>query len=470
MSHVLRAMIFGALAIGVVSVGRAAAGAVEFPPGVFSDDAPIQIGDCRGRVVVLLFFDPGAERDWGDPEVARWMVSEYRDRPVKFVAVVPGRKIEEVRGTPADTPDVPAFADTLRVMESRAGGGAPPVGQWRYTVIGADGNVVGREGEPFDQAVSDIGRALPAARWEYRAAATFEKVKPAADCLECGQFARGAAMLRPLFSDHDPATSQTSGDLYARLRKEAGAWKAKAAADERNDPIGAYDGYVRVAAVFASDELGRSALRAMRKLQDRPAVRAELAARREYQKLNELSHPAQDAVASALAICREIASTYPGTPTAAQAAALAGELARIVPPPPAMRPEPAFTIRIDDFHGVEGFSLLYQVTPDRIAVGAISDFAGAPPKEMYRAALNDSQRTALAEFMRAFPLLALNHVYQDPTVNDGFQRSFEIDKGQVTRQIVVANRRQPDLERLCSEVNKLLPEKLRVRPPSWIVR
>ena len=452
------------LSIGLaLACGRGlGAGTVGFPPGEFSDGAKLRVADCRGKVLVLMFYDPGLERDWMDPEVARWVVRENADRPVKFVAVVPRRTIEEVRGTPADTPDVPAFADTLRVMEARAGGKPAGTGQWRYTVIGADGKIVGRAGEGFEAAADDIDRALPDARWEYRTARTPEKSKTAADCLEYGQFERGAAMLRPLFSDRDPAVSRESRDIYARLRKELSTQKDKALVEERTDPLSAYDTYVRIAATFSNDELGRSALRATRNLKDRPEVRAELAARRELAKLDALSHPAEDPVGQAMAICREVIARYPGTPSGARAGGLLDELRQLPNSAPAARVATAFVIRIHDFSGAAGISMFYQVTPEQIAVGTSSDWR-VRPKELYRAALTDPQRSALAEFMHSFPLLRLNHTYQDPTVNDGLQRWFDLTLAdRVSRQIFVANRRQEDLDSLCDEVNKLLPEKLRL--------
>src|ERR1700722_10756856 len=60
---------------------------IEFPPGRFTDDVAHRVADCRGKLLVLCFYNPNAPRNWGDPETTHWLIGEFHEDPVKFIAL-----------------------------------------------------------------------------------------------------------------------------------------------------------------------------------------------------------------------------------------------------------------------------------------------------------------------------------------------------------------------------------------------
>ena len=259
--------------------------ALDFPPGQFVDSGPLHVSDFRGKILVLCFYDPALPEDWSDPQVPRWLLTNWSSDPVEpvcFVCVACGMNIEQVRADQTETPPIGIFADTWRIMEHRAGGPRPKSGRWRYTVLGPDGDVIGTPGIDAATAAERIDRTLPKSHWTYRTRHTPDRLKEAVEALEYGQFETGARLTRRALSDHDAATAQAAKDLHKHLRSDARIWNEQAAAAETTDPLSAYDTYARVAAIFPNDDLGRFAIRSMRKLENTRDVRSEIAARSAY--------------------------------------------------------------------------------------------------------------------------------------------------------------------------------------------
>ena len=437
----------------------------EFPPGRFVESGPLRISDFKGKALVLCFYDPLISEDWSDAQVPRWVMSNWggeRAQPVCFVCVACGMTVGQVRADQTETPPVRIFVDSWRVMEHRVGGPRPKAGRWRYTVIGPDGIVVGNPGDDAGKAAEGIGHILSKARWNYRTPGVPNRLDKALEALEYGEFETGARLTRREFSDSIPQTAQAAKDLYERLRSGARTWAERAAAAENTDPVAARDIYARIAAILPNDEQGRSAIRSVRKLEGVRDVRAEMGARGAYAKLEEMSDLGRKAIPEAVGVCRAIAEKFPAAPTGLKCAQLADELAAL-PPPPAPPAAPEFALHIENFYGAAGQTMLYQVTPEAVAVGVVSDWAGQGPRELYRAALTPGQRDGLGQFLKGFPLKELETVYEDARVNDGFQCSFGFRLArQPAKTIRVANRRVREIEALRVELNRILPERLRI--------
>jgi hypothetical protein len=130
----------------------------------------------------------------------------------------------------------------------------------------------------------------------------------------------------------------------------------------------------------------------------------------------------------------------------------------------AARAQLDFAITISDFDGAAGFTKVVELTPSKAALNLENDY-GRPSKELWRTDLADDQRERLPKFLIEFPLQKLREKYVDPSVFDGYQVTFKIWVGKLgPRTIFVGNQRQRDLERLVSEINRILP------PKFWLSR
>lgn len=90
----------------------------EFPPGLFSDGGHYTLADLKGKAVVLVFF----EMDYGDNRghIADWnkLVDQYKDRPIKFLAVAPHADLAKVQKYVQETKlQMPVYADSLGLMD-----------------------------------------------------------------------------------------------------------------------------------------------------------------------------------------------------------------------------------------------------------------------------------------------------------------------------------------------------------------
>jgi hypothetical protein len=245
------------------------------------------------------------------------------------------------------------------------------------------------------------------------------------------------------------------------MHDEANALRDEAAAAEHDDPITAYDCEARIAGALPVDPLGGAALRAMRTLEKNAVVRDELAARWMWRGVDEKSESPGDMIG----LCENIVQLHPNSSTGKRAAALITEL-RLLPAAQGAQDAaaPDFVIRIHNFAGAAGFTIDYQITPDEISAGVVSDWAGQSPKELYRQGLSLADRRTVQAALEKLPLRALNNQYIDPNVNDGFQCTFDFAiRGQPHRRIFIGNRPQADLEAFCDAVDTLLPDKLRIK-------
>jgi hypothetical protein len=128
-----------------------------------------------------------------------------------------------------------------------------------------------------------------------------------------------------------------------------------------------------------------------------------------------------------------------------------------------------FVVKVRNFHGAEGFGFDYYLAPDSLTVVAWDDF-GSKPKEVLHVVLSAADTARWSAFLAAFPVAKLAANYTNAGVADGLQLWFDFRiAGKPPKQIFVGNSHQDDLERVCMELNKLLPAPLklpRLRDPS----
>ena len=122
-----------------------------------------------------------------------------------------------------------------------------------------------------------------------------------------------------------------------------------------------------------------------------------------------------------------------------------------------------YEVKIEDFYGAEGFTFIYYLSDSWITVVFRDDY-GSSPKELYSRALDVHEGNELRSFLRSFPLASLRTKYEDETVDDGLQMSFEFRlEGLPHRTIVLRNVQPHDLETLCERLNDLIPDELHAR-------
>ena len=105
--------------------------------------------------------------------------------------------------------------------------------------------------------------------------------------------------------------------LIAEVKAEALSWKVEADDATAIEPLKAYDLYHKVAAVLPTDELGKGAAAAAKKLATDKSVAHEVAARKAFttlsQTMGQLAPGGQGVI---VAECKNIMKKYAGTPTA----------------------------------------------------------------------------------------------------------------------------------------------------------
>src|SRR5688572_17371259 len=145
---------------------------------------------------------------------------------------------------------------------------------------------------------------------------------------EWNQYAAGAKALKKLLTHKDKEVAESAGKLRDAVKAEAGTWVAEAEAAGDADPVTAYDLYAKtVAALPKEDELAKTADAAMKKLKSNEAVKAELDARKMYDKmLNAMSIASPSQRGDVARFAEGIVKKYPDTPTGKRAAELAKEL------------------------------------------------------------------------------------------------------------------------------------------------
>jgi hypothetical protein len=113
------------------------------------------------------------------------------------------------------------------------------------------------------------------------------------------------------------------------------------------------------------------------------------------------------------------------------------------------------------YHLTPGELVILQPTPDNEDDPEVTE-------EVARVEIDAETSRELQRFMAKFPLKRLRKRYDDPSVHDGIRLDFDISRGgEPAKRILMLNKSQPDLRRLCGRINGLIEEKeLRVGFPN----
>jgi hypothetical protein len=254
-------------------------------------------------------------------------VRKFEGRPVAFFAVAAGDTLAEARKYVGETRmAMPVFADALSLMETRYGQQISLNNIHQTRVIDPTGKIVEYR---FEEPA--IEKALKDATWKYKDASTDKKLDPAVLLLEWGRYAEGLQKLKPFLKRKD--TAESAQKVYDLVKEEVQGWVKEADECKSSDPVKAYDLYAKAAAAFnRTEEPGTAAAAGVKALGEDKAVKAELAARKAFAKVNVAASKATPQQKAEVAkFCHDVVKKYPGTPTAEKAKSLAQELGQPVP-------------------------------------------------------------------------------------------------------------------------------------------
>ncbi len=301
--------------------------APEFPPGVFADGRRYSLADLRGKVVVLFFYESGCPTCKKSIPERNEVVKAFKDKPVKFLAVGAGDPAGEVAAYGRETGlAMPAFVDSLSLMEGRYGLEISLKNIYQFRVIGPDGKVIG-----MSMGKADLEKMVAAAKpeWKYKAEGQPAKLDPAVDALEWGQYALGMKLLAPLRKSPVKELAAAANGVFDKVKAEAAGWKEEAAGAAGAEPVKAYDLYAKVVEALPGDDMARAAAVAMSNLKTKKPVMAELAARKALNDLDVKTAGAGPAQRKAAAqLFTGVAKKHPNTAAGAKATAVAEELAK----------------------------------------------------------------------------------------------------------------------------------------------
>lgn len=118
----------------------------------------------------------------------------------------------------------------------------------------------------------------------------------------------------------------------------------------------------------------------------------------------------------------------------------------------------SFHLSIDNFYGVEGFTLHYDVSPGAFRIRLTDDF-GSPEKQLWESELSPEQSRTIAKRLKKLPIETLDDLYENQNVYDGLQLTFRIQRGnEPLRTIELQNRYQKDLFAIIEMINEIVPE------------
>ena len=244
-----------------------------------------------------------------------------------FFAVAAGDTLADAKKYVGETRmAMPAFADALSLMEARYGQQISLSNIHQTRVIDPTGKVVAYR---FEEAA--IEQALKDAKWKFRDESDDKKLAAATQLLEAGRYAEGIQRLTPFLKRKDTATPAQK--LLDKVKAEVQGWVTEADGLKESDPVKAYDLYAKAAAAFGRNaEPGTAAAAGVKKLADDKAVKAELAARKAFARVQgALPRATPQQKGEVAKVCHEIVKKHPGTPTAEKARALAQELGHPAP-------------------------------------------------------------------------------------------------------------------------------------------
>jgi peroxiredoxin len=307
-----------------LAAGKAGEKAPDFPPGLFIDGRHYSLTDLQGKAVVLFFYEQDCPTCRGLIPKRNEVVEQYKDKPIKFIAVAAGDSIREAQAYVRETHlDMPVFADNLSLMEKRYGEKISLQNIYQFRVIGPTGAI-----EEYRMEPAAIDKVLARVKWKYKGDGYDPRLDPAIDRLEWGLYVDGMRLLKPCLKNSNKDLAASAKKLYDALHAEGEQWLTDAEKAEQDEkPVEAYDLYTRVSTAFAGEDLAKRAAAPLKKLAASTPVRNELAARQMYEQLctgaSRATPRQRDQVASFAA---SIATKYPNCPTAEKAKQVAQEL------------------------------------------------------------------------------------------------------------------------------------------------
>jgi hypothetical protein len=126
---------------------------------------------------------------------------------------------------------------------------------------------------------------------------------------------------------------------------------------------------------------------------------------------------------------------------------------------------PQFTLQLTYWVLVPGEMRRIRISPADIIVTYANDY-GTREHEVWRSTTTQPEARRLFNHLRQLPLDTLYSTYSRGDVDDGFSLHFSIQlSDHPKKDITMSNAWQPDLRRLCIEVNSLVPERFRIKVP-----
>jgi peroxiredoxin len=322
----LALVLMSALALPVCAQGRAGEQAPDFPPGLFNDGQRYSLKDLQdqGKAVVLFFYEQDCPSCRGLIPQRNQVVAQFKDKPVKFLAVAAGDPMPDARSYLSSTRlNMPVFADAFSLMEKRYGFNISLQNIYQFRVIDPEGKIVGYRMEP-----GDIERAVAKAKWKFKDGGYHKMLENAVDRFEWGQYADGMRLLRPHLKNSKAEVKDSATKLYETVKAEVQQWFDKAEQSAEQNPVEAHDLYTKVAAAFTGEDLGKKANDGLKKLGANQTVKDELAARKMFDRLCDgLANGNPNAGRQkAKEFAESITKKYPQTPTGKRAGEIAQEL------------------------------------------------------------------------------------------------------------------------------------------------
>jgi hypothetical protein len=299
---------------------------IDFPPGPFTDGGQYKVGDFKDKVLVLYFFEANPkckECRTIIPQRAA-VVNAFRGMPVKFLAVGANITLPQAAAFQSQTGlPMPIYPDSLGLMQARYGLQISLKDIWQMRVYGPNGLEAG----DMDKVTIERVLKKTGVHNKYDVAEYDKRLRPALDLLEYGHYAAGLKALAPLSKSTSKAVSGGAKKLIGEIKDEAVKWRVEADDAATIEPLKAYDLYQKAAAAMPTDEVGKSAAAAAKKLATEKSVASELAARKSFASLSQMIGQTNMAGRpSIMAECKNIMKKYPDTPTASKVDDLYKEL------------------------------------------------------------------------------------------------------------------------------------------------
>lgn len=299
--------------------------AADFPPGAFSDGGHYRLADFEGKVLVLFFYEQNCPTCRGLIPKRNQVVDQFKDKPVKFLAVGPGDSLVETIAYTRDTHlKMPVFSDLFGVMQTRYGFNISLQNIYQFRIIGPKGDIVGMSMEP-----AEIERAVANVKWKYKDGGYDKSLNPIIDLLEWNQYEPALRQLKVATKAGNKSIAESANKLMEAVKAEGKTWLDEADKAKESDPVKAYDLYTKVSTVFAHEEMAKTADAALKALAKNKTVTQEVAARALYDQLSVAARRA--AMTQKPQFIRQaqmVATKYPETPTGKKAKELAEDLER----------------------------------------------------------------------------------------------------------------------------------------------